>query len=121
MQQDQFVRYSDLVEGNRYIYAAADPINSIDPFGTSIFTKAFKKVKKVVTTRRSLRLYATVEAGLYTAASASIAVGGTAACVAGTAGLASAACAGIAVTAGTAAAGGAYVTYREGRELVRGE
>jgi hypothetical protein len=55
-----------------------------------------------------------------TAAMATLAVGGTATCVAATAGVASAACASIALTAGSAAVGGAYASYREWDALLNG-
>lgn len=69
----------------------------------------------------AVKVYSLAETVAFTAASASIATFGTAACVAGTAGTLSVACAGIALTAGSATVAGVYATYREAKALAEGE
>jgi hypothetical protein len=67
--------------------------------------------------KNALHAYAPGEAAAYTIATGAVALGGTTACVTATAGIASVACAGIFLPAAVATAGGAYVTYREAKEL----
>jgi RHS repeat-associated protein len=91
-QEDPLNPVASQQDANRYGYAGANPINSVDPYGTSVFSAVKHVVKQTV--KHPFQAASVVDTA---------AVGA------------------IAPTAGSATVGGGYATYREGKEFYEGD